>query len=364
MTDRQRRLAGLIADGLSRSEAAERLGVSEAVAKKDLTTVYAATGVTSAVGLARLFAELRGLTMITGEPSRSDPYPPPFSRTIAVTDRDGRRITASDYGPPGARPVIILHNTMNCRGVDRALVGALQNAGYRPISPDRPGYGDTDPVRTDQRGEAYLEVCARDMGALCDQMGWSRLPWIAHGPVHIVLALRRLRPDLIDRAIIDAPEPGSRYGARAQGMIPSLKRAFASRPWAVASVFRALTALASQERLEAFMREWTASSPSDRRAMDDPALLMDFYRKILPFRQGRLDGVVREQVLQATSLQPDAETGTDNITFLIGATDFMHDAAETEAYWRASLPDACFVRLPHAGRFISYSHPDEIVSRL
>lgn len=47
-----------------------------------------------------------------------------------------------------------------------------------------------------------------------------------------------------------------------------------------------------------------------------------------------------------------------------GATDFMHDAAETEAYWRASLPDAHFVRLPHAGRFISYSHPDEIVSRL
>lgn len=359
----QRRIAGLVADGASRKEAALALGISEALAKKQLAAVFAATGVSSAIGLARLFADLRGLAVVAGEVP-PDPYPPPFSRTLVVEDEHGRRIVASDYGPVGGRPVIVLHNTMNCRGVDRALVAALQDRGYRPISPDRPGYGDTDPAPPDCPGEAYLQRCASDVEALCAQMNWPRVAVIAHGPVHVVLALLRACPDLIEKAVIDAPEPDSASSEKAVGMIPNLKRQFARRPWAVASVFRVITALASYQRISAIMREWTSGSPADKAAMEDPALMMDFYRKLIPFREGRIDGLVREQVIQATSGKPGLQPNSQKLTFLIGATDFMHDATETLDYWRSVLPEARFDMIPDAGRFISYSHPHLLVDAL
>ena len=364
LSERQRRLAGLVADGASRTEAAQAMAVSDALAKKELAAVFDATGVTNSIGLARLFAELRGLAILAREAPQHAQHPPPLSRNLFISVGDGRRVAVSDYGPDSGKPVLVLHNTMNCRGVDRALVSALQNAGYRPLSPDRPGYGDTDPAPEDCTGERYLDVCADDIAALCAEMGWSKVPLIAHGPVHLVLALMRRWPDLIEKALIDAPEPDSAWGTKAQGMMPSLKRQFARRPWAVASVIRILAALASYDRVAAFMQEWTARSPADRRAMDDPALMMDFYRKLAPFQHGKTDGFIREQVLQATCGRPAPIADAHRLTLLIGATDFMHNARETETYWRSVLKGARFVVIPDAGRFISYSNPDRLVAEL
>lgn len=365
LSERQRQLAGLIADGSSRIAAALTLGVSDAVAKKELAAVYAATGVTNATGLARIFADLRGLAIVTrSHNGPSEPHPPPPSRNLILTDSDGRRIAVSDYGPRGGKPILVLHNTMNCRGVDRSLVSALQASGYRPISNDRPGYGDTDPPPQHCHGQAYLDVCVEDIALICEEMRWSQISVIAHGPVHVALALYRAKPDLIEGIVIDAPEPDSAYGSAPGGMLSELKRQFARRPWAVASVVRILSALASFERVSSFMRDWTAKSPSDRAAMSDPALMMDFYRKLLPFRKGRIDGFVREQVFQATMGKPPTIPGTSNITLVIGQTDFMHDADENLAYWNEVLPDARLVKVSDAGRFISYSHPERLVSEL
>jgi DNA-binding CsgD family transcriptional regulator len=364
LSARQRRLAGAIADGASRAEAARTLAISDAVAKKELAAVYAATGVSSAIGLARLLAELRGLAIATGVPRLAEPHPPPFSRTLIVSRPGGRRVVASDYGPPAGRPVLVLHNTMNCRGVDRALVEALQNAGFRPVSPDRPGYGDTDPVPAAADAGTYLQACCDDLAALCAAQGWAGVPIIAHGPMQVVLALLQRAPPAFGRIVVDAPEPGAGHGASADGMIGTMKRQFARRPWAVAAAVRMLSTLASHARLAALMQDWTASSPADARAMADPALLMDFYRKLEPFRQGRIDGFVREQVVQATAAPPPALPGTRQLILLIGGTDFMHDAAQNRAYWQAVLPDARIQIIADAGRFISYSHPDQLVAAL
>jgi pimeloyl-ACP methyl ester carboxylesterase len=258
--------------------------------------------------------------------------------------------------------VLVLHNTMNCRGVDRALVEALQDDGWRPVSPDRPGYGDTDPVPATADAGAYLQACCDDLVALCAAQGWAGVPIIAHGPMQVVLALLQRMPDMFGRIVVDAPEPGAGHGTSVTGMIGTMKREFARRPWAVAAAVRMLSTLASHARLAAMMQDWTASSPADARAIADPALLMDFYRKLEPFRRGHIDGFVREQVVQATAAPPSALPGTRQLTLLIGGTDFMHDAHENRAYWQAVLPDAHIHIIPDAGRFISYSHPDQLVA--
>lgn len=363
LTQRQRGLAGHIADGESRADAARLLGISDAVAKKELAAIFDATGVANAIGLARLFADLRILAILsnTGGQTQSDARP--YCRDVMVEGNGGRKIALSDYGPADGQPVFVLHNTMNCRGVDRALVAALQSSGYRPVSPDRPGYGDTDPVPKDCLGQDYLAVCSADIAAICQKMGLPKVSFIVHGPVHIPLALARDYPDLIDTVIIDAPE---RYAAgdAAQGMIASLKRAFAKRPWAVEAVVRMLCTLINHDRVRSNMHKWVADSPADRSAMDDPALMMDFYRKLIPFQRGRVDGFVKEQVLQATLEEPAPIVGTSNFSLLIGETDFMHDAQGSLAYWRRVLPDARVRILAGAGRFISYSHPHALIAEL
>ncbi|OYU14516.1 MAG: hypothetical protein CFE37_10490 [Alphaproteobacteria bacterium PA4] len=364
LSQRQRRLAGLIADGSSRAAAAAALGISAAVAKKELAAVFTATGVSSAIGLARLLAEVRGLAIITRLPPRDEAWPAPACRDIRITAPDGRQLVASDYGPDQARPVLVLHNSMNCRGVDRALVEALQNAGFRPISPDRPGYGDSDAVPVAAMAADYLAACTADVVALCAAMGWGPLPVIAHGPMPVVLALLAGAPALVTRVVVDAPEPDSAHGNRAQGMMAIMKRQFARRPRAVAAGLNILFKLASHSRIANAMQDWTATSPADARAMADPALLMDFWRKLEPFRRGRIDGLVREQVMQATSGPPPITPGTHDLTLLIGGTDFMHDAGENRDYWRRILPDAHIRVIPDAGRFISYSHPQLLVAAL
>ena len=91
---------------------------------------------------------------------------------------------------------------------------------------------------------------------------------------------------------------------------------------------------------------------------------MDFCRKLEPFRRGKLDGLVREHVMQATMAQPDPKHGMSHVALMIGATDFMHDADENAAYWREVLPDTQLIVPEDACRFISYVHPDKVVAAL
>ena len=92
--------------------------------------------------------------------------------------------------------------------------------------------------------------------------------------------------------------------------------------------------------------------------------MMDVYRKLEPFMRGMLDGLVREQMLQAIMSKPDPVCGTSHVTLLTGPTDFMQDANENAAYRREVLPDAQLVVLEDAGRFISYSHRGKVVAAL
>ena len=140
VSERQMRIAGMIANGDTRAEVAVALGISEALVKKELAVVYAALDVTTAPALARAMIELRLLAIAASLGDGDDRFPEAAHRTLSITARDGRRIMASDYGPRQAPPVLVLHSSMTSRPVNRALVEALQNGGFRPVSMDRPGF--------------------------------------------------------------------------------------------------------------------------------------------------------------------------------------------------------------------------------
>ena len=363
VSERQMRIAGMIANGDTRAEVAVALGISEALVKKELAVVYAALDVTTAPALARAMIELRLLAIAVSLGDGADRFPEAAHRTLSITARDGRRITASDYGPRQATPVLVLHSSMTSRPVNRALVEALQNGGFRPVSMDRPGFGETD-VPADCQGEDYFALAAQDIVDLCAAMKWDRIAIVTRGAAQVVLALDGMAPDLIEVAVVTNPDPDATSSSRRSGFLATMKRNFVRRPWAVALMARWFAHSLTYERASDNVMRSTAGCPSDRETMARPKHMADYYRALSSFRLGRLDGFVREQTALATIGRPIPVEGRDHFTLLIGEHDSIHDPRETMDYWRDVLPDARVEMVADAGRFMTYGHAEVVVAAL
>lgn len=363
LTERQTRLAGLVANGSTRGEAARILHVSEAVAKVELSTLFAATGVENGLELARLLAETRVLVALTTEEEFAEPYPPPSSRTDILQHPDGRRIAVSDYGPAQGRPALVMHSSMTCRPVNRALVEALQDAGFRPISIDRPGFGNSDPAPHDHL-QSYFEIAADDMAYVCEAMDLPPVHVITRGAAQAATTFHARHGALVARMVIMNPDPDLHSSSRTSGIFSVLKQNFKRRPRAIAAMARVFAVLSSYERISDNLIRVSADCAADATIMSDPANRMDYYRGVTAMRDGQIAGFVAEQVGMASTKAPEPRTGTTNISLLVGEFDFIHDPADTIAYWQAALPDARLRVVEGGGRFIAYSHAELAVAEL
>ncbi|MFO6431521.1 alpha/beta fold hydrolase [Erythrobacter sp. W302b] len=364
LSERQTQIAGLIANGAARQEVARMLKVSEALVKKELAHIFAAVDVTNAAALARTMVEFRLLAIATTLHDGHDPFPEAVHHELTLTARDGRVIMASDYGPRSGEPLLVLHSSMTNRPVNRALVEALQNNGYRPIAIDRPGFGGTDAAPADCRGDDYFNLAARDIIDVCEAKGWTRIKLVSRGAAQIIVALQRQCPALIAAAVIMNPDPDARSSSKRSGFLAAMKRNFVRRPWAAGVMSRWAVQSLTFARVRDNVLRSAAGCPADERTMADPLHMQDYYRGVMAFRAGKLDGFVREQTALATVGMPQPLRGTHRLTLLVGDQDSIHDPHETLRYWRKVLPDAHITMVPGAGRFMSFSHPELVVKAL
>ncbi len=364
LSPRQVKIGALIADGATRRSVGQACGISEALVKKELAHIFAAVGVSNAVALARTLVEMRLLSIATGLAARRPMSGEPACQVLSAAARDNRKIVASDYGPPSASPVLVLHSSMTTRHVNSALVYALQAEGFRPIAIDRPGFGDTTDAPPGCAGQAFFDLAAQDIVDFCAVMRWRQLHLVSRGAAQVVLALHTIRPDLIGSAVIMNPDPDARSSSKETGFIATMKRNFAQRPWAVEIMSRWVINSMTFERVRDHVRRAAAGCEADARTMEMPQHLGDYYRALVDFRRGRLDGFIKEQVALATTGKPAAVMSTPHFALLIGQHDSLHDPEETLQYWRDVLPDADASIVPGTGRFMSYSHPEIAASAL
>ena len=358
LSERQTQIAGLIANGAARQEVARTLAVSEALVKKELAHVFAAVDVANAAALARAMVEFRLLAIATILHDSRDPFPEAIHQDLTMTARDGRVIMASDYGPRSGEPLLVLHSSMTNRPVNRALIEALQNLGYRPFAMDRPGFGGTDAAPDGCRGEDYFNLAAQDIVDFCHARGLPRIKLVSRGAAQVILALHRQSPELIAAAVIMNPDPDAGSSSKRNGFLAAMKRNFVRRPWAVGLMSRWAVQSLTFARVRDNVLRSAAGCPADAQIMADPVHMRDYYRSVMAFREGKLDGFVREQTALATMGMPESLRGTASLTLLVGDQDSIHDPHETMRYWRKVLPDAHIEMVPGAGRFMSFSHPE------
>lgn len=364
LTERQLRVADNISNGATRAATAREFGLSEALVKKEMAAVFDATGVTNAIGLARLMSEARAVSIFTNYTQNGRPFPAPYSKTITLNS-GARKIVASDYGPEKGKPVLVLHSSMTTRSTNRQLVEALQDAGFRPLSLDRPGFGDTDNIALeDNQQKGPFHCAAGDMVSFCKHMQFASVDIVTRGAAQVALAFHEVAPQLIRRAVVINPDPDSASSSKREGRMGAIKNSFAKRPWAVEAMARFIVVLSTYDRTRESMLKAVASSECDTKVMADEANIAEYYRGIKPYHKGSIQGFINEQVALATCGKPMPVKGTQNFRLIIGESDFLHDAQGTADYWRDVLPDAEIRILEGAGRFLAYSHADHVVAAL
>jgi pimeloyl-ACP methyl ester carboxylesterase/DNA-binding CsgD family transcriptional regulator len=360
LSQRQAKLALALALGQTRAEAAAAIGISEAVAKKEIDQIFLISGVNSAPALVRRLAEARALAMLSRSAGGVVWAEEGLVPLRFVVRPDGRRIAVSDHGPAGAPPVLVVHSSMTTRHVAAPLLRALQGAGYRVLSIDRPGFGLSDMVDAPCPFEAAVD----DFERVLDALKIDRVSIVTRGAAQFVLAAGRRLPDRLGRVVLINPDPPSAHSGDVGGVVSVIKTLFLRNPTLVAGFARLLASQYTPDKAATIIRRSVESSPPDRDFMADPANVADYYRASRATTTGRYQGYVAEQVAFATRAADAPLPGMPGWTVLLGEHDMIHDPARTAAYWRSVLPDADHRVLAGAGRFLALTHTPAVLAAL
>lgn len=126
----------------------------------------------------------------------------------------GLRVHYVDEGPPGARPVLLLHGEPTWSYLYRKMIPGLTAAGLRAVAPDLVGFGRSDklPRRADYSYALQVDVLAElvrqlDLrGALLFCQDWGGLVGL-----RVVAELpERFAGVVAGNTALPAPEPGAR----------------------------------------------------------------------------------------------------------------------------------------------------------
>lgn len=362
LTLRQAKLAQAVSQGGSRTDAARAAGVSAAVAKKELADVFLAMGVQTAAELSRKWIEAQALVVLASTIGRNASVDILEPLTF-IKRPNGGKIAVSDYGPPEGKPVLLLHSSSACRALPHVLLDAMHQAGLRPISMDRPGFGLSEDMSDGEPSDPFLGACD-DIRTVLTHFGFQSVDLIARGGAQVAVALASESPDLLRRVILVAPDPPTHASFPARGILRLVKALFRVRPDLISFFAAAMTTRMTTMSLHDFVLEACADSQPDLAVMRDPKNFSDYVRGFRPFLAGNLAGYLREQIAMASDRKLPLVLNAEQWSVFIGSHDFLHGAAEAKAYWKSILPDAHFEAIEDGGRYISFSHADQIVSQL
>jgi len=367
LSTRQAAIAVLIADGMTRGETAAALGLGEAVVKRELNEVYGLLQVGSAAALARKITEANALNWMTRSTGGDIGVIEAGAEPLRIVHRPGGgRIAVSDYGPASGRPVLVVHSSMTSRIVARGLRRALQSAGFRPISIDRPGFGLTDEIEGLRPGlhDPY-PAAADDAILVLDALKLQTVDVVARGGAQFVVALHKIAADRLGRVVLVNPDPPSAASGRRIGPFGVLKDAFRRNPALVRVWAGLIGTQLTQARVSRMLERSMQGSPPDEAAARDPEIVQDYFRAVRTFATGRHTGYVNEQIdfARRGRGQPPID-GTSNWLVMVAAHDTLHEPQEVIAYWRAVLVDAQFQLVQDGGRLLALSRPHDVVEGL
>jgi pimeloyl-ACP methyl ester carboxylesterase len=257
--------------------------------------------------------------------------------THELTLPDGRRMTYSDHG--AGIPVLDCVGTPGSRVMHPDLLALLDTAGVRLLTPDRPGFGGSDPCPGRR-----LEDWPADAAALLDALGLDRVGVTGGsggGPYAIACGV--LLADRVDRVALMCP--GTPANAPVHGVVvPRGRDALRERGEWLAGLVR--------DSPEEFLALVTSPDEPPDPARDEWALAMFG----AAFAQGA-DAYVEDHAINDSDWSDLLPQLTRPTRIWHGALD---DNIPLEAVrWMADrMPGAELIVLPDAGHDVFAATPD------
>jgi pimeloyl-ACP methyl ester carboxylesterase/DNA-binding CsgD family transcriptional regulator len=352
-TPAEARAAAHFARGLTAREAAEAMGTAESTVRGQLKAIYAKAGVSKSRDFVRLAAEAGVLVSMSRTAETVAEVEGLAGRLRLVLRPDGRRIAFWDYGPRGGKPVLVTHGTITGRTLPPALVAGLHRGGFRPIVPQRPGFGLTDIATGD-----YVETAADDMAGILDALRLKSAFLLTRDDgAASALAFARRHATRIRAAMLVNPRwPGSAVRSP-ETVMGAVTRAFVARPELVTVFSEMMRRQTRTDIMAAIVQRSADHVPADKEVLQRPGVLTSMVRDIQAMAARTSYGFAHEQGLYARGWTPPAlEPG---IPWLVVECGPLSLPGVERAF--AALPAARFKVLPDAGLLLYHSHPDAVV---
>jgi pimeloyl-ACP methyl ester carboxylesterase len=277
---------------------------------------------------------------------------------------DGRRLAYCEYGDPEGRPSLYCHGFPSSRIEARLLHDAAKGQGVRLISPDRPGYGDSDP----EPGRSLL-TWADDIRALADHLALETLDLIgvSGGGPYALACLARI-PNRIRACTLVCPlGPIYLDPVRARMRLAtrvSFGMAHASPKlahWVHAGPLPAL--IAASPWLIDGARAINAGT-SDRESLREPIARSVLTRSVQCAMRSGAPGARQDLVIYTHPWQIDFDALTRPIDLWHGDAD--NTVPVEHAHWYARHLPQCHLRIvPGEGHYsLPLRHGDDILRAL
>jgi pimeloyl-ACP methyl ester carboxylesterase/DNA-binding CsgD family transcriptional regulator len=359
---RDANLALLIAEGLTRVEAAAVANISPAVAKDAFERIFEQMGVSASAEIGRHVVEVRAAHLIASASGGNLILATPTRDPLRFIQRpSGGFIATSDYGPAGGRPLILIHTSMTTRHPSRRFVKALQAAGLRPIAIDRPGFGLSDPHTDDMDPFA---AASDDMACVLDRLELPQAAIIARGGASVALAFAKRYGARLERVVLINPDAPTAEHSKRSGLVGAMKDFAFRHPEQITALARMAATQATPERVARFMQKAMRASPLDFAAISEPEEMADYQRSVLLFASGRVAGMINELKAYARGVDDYPLSDAHDWRVLIGRHNPNHYSNDIEAFWRPRLPNATFEVIAEGGRFLHLTHPDRVIRML
>jgi DNA-binding CsgD family transcriptional regulator/pimeloyl-ACP methyl ester carboxylesterase len=300
VTPSEARAAALIAGGATAKQAAELLGRSPETVKSYVKAVLGKTGLRRAKDLSRLLVEARELAVLANvldpvfEPART------AGRLRVIAGKDERQVAFIDYGPRSGEAVFVFHGYAAGRSVPPAFIKTLQAAGYRPIVPQRPGFGLTTPAKGD-----YLEAASDDLALLCAELK-TRDPVVLarDGSVAVALAFAKAHPGRAARFVLLNPRTPLSYQMKTIGLVDLFTRGLLGNPKLVAPVTELLRRHSDREMVEGNLRRTCSHAAADIALLEDQTVVEGLVRDIQALVARSAEGFAAEHAIFAAGWTP------------------------------------------------------------
>jgi pimeloyl-ACP methyl ester carboxylesterase/DNA-binding CsgD family transcriptional regulator len=353
LTPAEAGVAAQLAGGVTQKEAAQALGLQPETVRTYAKAVLAKTGIARTKDLVRLATETQALSRLAAVAEPVFTSGDPRARLRLIPRDAGRGLAFLDYGPHSGRPAVVFHGFVAGRSLPPALARGLQARGYRPIVPQRPGFGLTSPAQ-----RPYLAEACEDMAVLVERLGGQRIALFARdGGTAAALAFAAADPGRIERGVLLNPRSPAGIAADARtGPVARMARLILSRPQLIAGLGEFIRRRTRSDFLEAALRETLKALPADVAALEDRAVRAQLVRDIQAQFAHGCGGYVAEHSLYTTGWRPPAVEGGGPWTV---AYSGAFGRQPPQAPW-SGLPGVRFVTLADAGVLAQFTDAREL----